>query len=134
MGELDDESRFRERESLKNMKENVDSDFVSSAPLKPWMRVVLRAGAICNVWAGLTMIVFYDAAYRSLGFESPQIPLHFQLVGTFVLLLGIGYWRTASHPMENRNLLLFGTTFKAIGIVFALWYVVNGYLRLGNPE
>ncbi len=39
--------------------------------------------------------------------------------------------------MENRSLLLFGTTFKAIGIAFALWYVVNGHLPadyLINPE
>jgi hypothetical protein len=49
------------------MKEDTNRNSASAALLKPWMRIVLRVGAISNVLAGLAPILFYDEAYRKLG-------------------------------------------------------------------
>ncbi len=69
---------------------------------------------------------------RQLSDEAERLPLSFQLVGMWGFLIGIGYWLTASRPLENRDLLLRGTAAKLGGPAFAVWYIVNQQLPVNH--
>jgi len=97
-------------------------------PLLPWMRFLLRFVAVYNVLAGLSMLVFYHEAYKLMGLEQPDVKMPLQLVGILVGLFGVGYWLTASNPVENRNVLMLGFWSKLLGSCLASYYVLRGKL------
>jgi len=97
-------------------------------PLRPWMVLVLRVAGIFNLSAGAGMICFYHEGYELLGVAKPVLILPVQVMGILVALFGVGYLMVAANPAENRNILLLGVLSKAIGSVFALYYVVVGTL------
>ena len=96
--------------------------------LSPWMRYVLRFVAVYNVLAGVTMLCFYHESYKAMGVAKPELNLPIQLVGVLVGLFGVGYWMVASHPVENRNVLLLGFWSKLLGSVLGVYYVAVGKL------
>ncbi len=63
-----------------------------------------------------------------MGVTKPELNLPIQLVGVLVGLFGVGYWMVASHPAENRNLLLLGFWSKLLGSVLGVYYVAVGKL------
>ena len=99
-------------------------------PLKPWMWFVLRFAGTFNLLAGLSMIVFYSEGFRMLGIKKPPLMLPMQLVGTMVILFGIGYHIVASNPVENRNVLMLGFWSKALGSALGVGYVAMNKLPL----
>lgn len=92
-------------------------------PLKPWMWFILRFAGTFNVLAGFSMIVFYSEGFKMLGIKKPPLMLPLQLVGSMVILFGIGYHLVASNPIENRNVLTLGFLSKAIGSALGVGYV-----------
>ncbi len=96
--------------------------------LSPWMRYLLRFVAVYNVLAGVTMLCFYHESYKAMGVAKPDLNLPIQLVGVLVALFGVGYWMVASHPVDNRNLLLLGFWSKLLGSVLGIYYVAVGKL------
>jgi len=96
--------------------------------LSPWMRYVLRFVAVYNVLAGVTMLCFYHESYKAMGVAKPDLNLPIQLVGVLVALFGIGYWMVASHPVDNRNVLMLGFWSKLLGSVLGIYYVAVGKL------
>ena len=92
------------------------------------MKRLLRFAGVFNISAGICMILFYHEGYRMLGVEKPELTLEIQVIGILVALFGVGYLRTASRPVENRDLLLLGMLSKGISSVFALGYIASGAL------
>src|SRR6185437_8495028 len=101
---------------------------MSSSPLAPWMKLVLRFVACHNVLAGVNMLCFYHESYKAMGVAKPELNLPIQLVGVLVALFGVGYWMVANNPVENRNILLLGFWSKLLGSVLGIYYVVAGKL------
>lgn len=102
---------------------------VPAAPrVSPWMTRLLWFVGGYNLLAGLGMLCFYHEGYKLLGVEKPQLNLPIQLVGVLVGLFGLGYWMVASHPHENRNILVLGFWSKALGSVLGVYYVCVGKL------
>ena len=99
-------------------------------PLKPWMWFVLRFAGTFNLLAGLSMCVFYSEGFRMLGIKKPPLMLPMQLVGTMVMLFGIGYHLVAGNPVENRNVLTLGFLSKFLGSTLGIGYVALGKLPL----
>jgi small multidrug resistance pump len=95
-------------------------------PLRTWMSYLLVFAGCYNLLVGLTLVVFYHEAFKTLGLPKPQLMLFVQLVGILVGLFGVGYLIVARNPLKNRNVLLLGFLSKAIGTVFGLGYVVLG--------
>ncbi len=102
-------------------------------PLAPWMRYLLWFAGCYNLLVGLTLVVFYHEAFKTLNLfgEKPPLMLFVQLVGLLVGLFGAGYIIVARNPVENRNVLLLGLLSKALGSVLGVGYVVLGRLSLG---
>lgn len=98
------------------------------APLRPWMKYLLRFAGCFNLLAGLSMVCFYHEGYKMLGVPKPELILPVQVMGILVALFGVGYHMVASNPVENRNVLLLGFLSKAISSAFSLAYVVGGVL------
>ena len=88
-------------------------------PLARWMVLLLRFVGTFNILAGLCMIAFYHEGYRMLGVPKPSLVLPIQVVGILVGLFGVGYHLVASHPVENRNLLMLGFWSKALSSMAA---------------
>jgi hypothetical protein len=84
--------------------------------------------AVYNVLAGLSMLVFYHEAYKMMGIDQPDVKMPLQLVGILVGLFGVGYWITASNPVENRNVLMLGFWSKLLGSCLSGYYVARGKL------
>lgn len=101
-----------------------------SPHLSPWMTRLLWFVGGYNLLAGTGMLCFYHEGFKLLGVEKPQMNLPIQLVGVLVGLFGVGYWMVASHPRENRNVLLLGFWSKALGSVLGVYYVWVGKLPL----
>lgn len=99
-----------------------------SPALRPWMRLVLRIAGTFNLLAAAAMISLYHEGYRQLGIPEPQLVLPDQIMGVLVGLFGVGYHMVASHPIENRNILVLGFWSKAISSGFVFWYVAIGQL------
>ena len=98
------------------------------APLKPWMRFVLRFAGCFNLVAGAGMVCLYHEGYRLLGVPKPVLILPVQVMGILVALFGVGYHLVASRPIENRNILVLGFWSKALSSAVALCYVADGTL------
>jgi hypothetical protein len=96
------------------------------SPLLPWMRWLLRFAGTFNLLAGLAMCTLYHEGYHLLGIPKPQLILPVQVMGVLVGLFGVGYHLVASHPLENRNILVLGFWSKALGSALALGYVAAG--------
>ena len=77
---------------------------MDSNKLNPWMHFVLRFAGGFNILAGLGMMVLYHEGFKIVGMDKPDVNLPIQLVGLFVLLMGIGYLIVDRNPVENRNL------------------------------
>jgi hypothetical protein len=84
---------------------------------------LLRFAGTFNLCAGLTLCVFYHEGFKLLALVKPEPVLYVQLVGVLVGLFGVGYHLVASHPLENRNLLMLGFWSKALGTLLALYHV-----------
>lgn len=95
-------------------------------PLRAWMSYLLVFAGCYNLLVGLTLVVFYHEAFKTLGLPKPQLMLFVQLVGILVGLFGVGYLIVARNPLKNRNVLMLGFLSKAIGTVFGLGYVILG--------
>ena len=98
--------------------------------LRPWMTWLLWFVGGYNLLAGVGMFCFYHEGYKLLALEKPQMNLPIQLVGLLVGLFGVGYWMVASHPQENRNILVLGFWSKALGSMLGIYYVCVGKLPL----
>lgn len=94
--------------------------------ITPWMKYLLRFAGCFNLLAGAGMISLYHEGYQLLGVPKPELILPVQVMGVLVALFGVGYHMVASHPVENRNILLLGFLSKAISSVLAVWYVPFG--------
>ena len=90
------------------------------------MRLLLRVAGTFNLLAGLAMCTLYHEGYQLFGLPKPQLALPVQVMGVLVGLFGVGYHLVASHPLENRNILLLGFWSKAISSGLALGYVAAG--------
>ena len=88
----------------------------------------MRFAGTFNLLAGASMVCLYHEGYQLLGVPKPIPPLPVQMMGVLVALFGAGYHMVASHPVENKNILVLGCWSKALGSVFALWYVALGPL------
>lgn len=97
-------------------------------PLRPWMRYLLRFAGTFNLLAGLSMMTLYHEGYQLLGVPKPALVLPVQVMGTLVLLFGVGYHLVAKRPVENRDILMLGFWSKAVASVLAFWYVAAGKL------
>jgi len=100
----------------------------SNAPLERWMTLLLRFAGTFNLLAGLSMIFFYHEGYKMLGIPKPTVMLPVQVMGILVGLFGVGYHLVASHPIENRNVLLLGYWSKLLSSIAAMAYVFVGKL------
>jgi CDP-diglyceride synthetase len=94
-------------------------------PLRPWMRLVLRFAGCFNLLAGVSMICFVHEGYKMLDVPKPELKLPVQVMGILVALFGVGYHLVASHPVENRNILVLGFWSKALASILALAYVAG---------
>jgi small multidrug resistance pump len=108
--------------------ETHDTPNADSQPLLPWMRGLLRFVAVYNVLAGLTMLIGYHEMYKMIDIAKPDLVLPIQLVGMLVGLFGVGYWRVATRPVENRDLLLLGLLSKGLGSILGIFHVAQGTL------
>ena len=103
---------------------------MNSNKLNPWMHFVLRFAGGYNILAGLGMMIFYHEGFKIVGIDKPDVNLPIQLVGLFVLLMGVGYLIVNRNPVENRNLLLIGFLSKALGPILACYYIFKGDLPI----
>lgn len=101
---------------------------IRSTRLEGWMHFVLKFAGCYNIVAGLTMIIFYHEAYKMIGVDKPDVNLPIQLVGMCVALFGMGYLIVDRQPLLNQNVLFIGLLSKAIGPLFACYYIFEGQL------
>ena len=94
--------------------------------LDPWMTKLMWAAAAFNVVAGLGMILLYHEGYKLLQIPKPELALPTQLVGTLVVLFGIGYAIVARDPFGNANVLRLGWWSKALGSVLTFYHYSQG--------
>jgi hypothetical protein len=95
-------------------------------PLKPWMRKLLIFAGGYNLLVGLNLCVFYHEMFKFFALPKPSLIMYVQLVGVLVALFGIGYWRVAARPIQNRDLLLLGFLSKLFGTLLGTGYVLLG--------
>lgn len=98
--------------------------------LKHWMHWLLKFAGAYNIFAGISMILFYHEGFKALGLPKPEFNLPIQLVGLMVLLFGIGYLLVDRNPIENRNVLLLGLLSKLLGPALAAGYIAQGDLPM----
>lgn len=91
-----------------------------------WMKRLLWFVGAYNILAGVGMVFFYHEGYRLLGIPKPDVVLPVQVVGTLVLVFGVGYWLVAANPVENRNILLLGFWSKLLGPLVGVHAVLIG--------
>ncbi len=72
----------------------------------------------------------YQEGYQLFGIEKPQFLMPIQLIGVLVILFGVGYYRVASRPLENYDLLLLGFLSKASSSLLGIYYTAFGPLPL----
>ncbi len=95
-------------------------------PLKPWMRKLLIFAGGYNLLVGLNLCVFYHEMFKFFALPKPNLIMYVQLVGILVALFGVGYWRVAFRPIQNRDLLLLGFLSKLFGTLLGTGYVLLG--------
>ena len=92
------------------------------------MTRLLRFAGTFNLLAGTCMVCLYRAGFDLLGVPQQELGLPVQMMGFFVILFGAGYHWTASHPIENKNVLVLGCWSKTLGTMLGLGYVALGQL------
>ena len=95
-------------------------------PLKPWMRKLLIFAGGYNLLVGINLCVFYHEMFKFFALPKPSLIMYVQLVGILVALFGVGYWRVAFRPIQNRDLLLLGFLSKLFGTLLGTGYVLLG--------
>jgi hypothetical protein len=98
--------------------------------LPRWMTRLLRFAGTFNLVAGACIVCLYRLGFYLLDLADapPGAGMTAQMMGFFVMLFGAGYHWTASHPIENKNILVLGCWSKALGSLLGLGYAALGWL------
>lgn len=92
------------------------------------IRTIAAVSGVYDVLIGLTLLLGRQQLTELFGVPAPNPPLHADLNGLFVLVIGIGYVLPYRQPERYRAYLwLMGPLLKGAGaMTFVLDYVLRG--------
>lgn len=101
-------------------------------PLPRWMRTALLATAVMNV-VGALALTPWGAWVRELAQMPPCHPLYLLVIGTFVLLFGVGYLWTGLTGRADPLFVAIAAAGKLsfFGLLTAFW--IAGELTIRAP-
>ena len=102
--------------------------FPLNAPVfktQKWMRGVLTAAGIYNVFWGAWVVLFPSALFRWTGMPPSNYPQIWQCVGMIVGVYGIGYLIAARDPLRHWPIVFVGLLGKILGPIGMWWSVTH---------
>ena len=99
---------------------------VSISKNMPWMKYVLRAAAIYNIFWGGLVVLFPLAIFELASLPLPNYPEIWQCVGMIVGVYGVGYWIAADKPLVHWPITLVGLLGKICGPIGFLQAAAQG--------
>lgn len=93
-----------------------------------FLRILAAVSGVYDVLIGLTLLLRRQQLIELFGVPAPHPPIHADLNGLFVLVIGIGYVLPYRQPARYRAYLwLMGPLLKGAGaLTFVLDYVLRG--------
>lgn len=92
---------------------------------RKYYRGLYAVAAVYDTVLGVVFLFFAKWAFESIGaLEAYPVEGYIQLIGAFVLVLGIGYFLIARGDLwQNRDLVLVGALYKLAytGVAFYIW-------------
>jgi hypothetical protein len=88
-----------------------------------WMKVAFGASAIYDGILALAFLFLGPLIYDYFGIERPNHLGYLQFPALLLIVFAFMYWRIASDPTSNRNLIPYGIGLKVsyCGVVFYHW-------------
>lgn len=90
-----------------------------------WVRRLFFLAALYDGVLGIAFIVAPGAIFAAYGVEPPNHMAYVQFPAFLLIVFAMMFYRIATNPVRNRELILYGCGLKASYVSLAFWYEVT---------
>jgi len=92
---------------------------------KDSIRRLFVVAALYDGVLGIAFLLFSGALFEIFGVEPPNHPAYVQFPALLLLIFAAMFYRIATDPVRNRELVLYGVALKVAYSGTAFWYQIK---------
>jgi len=87
-----------------------------------WIKPFFVVAGLYDAILGIAFLFFSDTIFQSFGVTPPNHPAYVQFPALLLLIFGAMFFKIASNPVRNRDLIWYGVALKAAYSGLAFWH------------
>jgi len=92
---------------------------------KDWIRPLFILAGLYDGILAVAFLFFAGSIFQWFGVEAPNHPAYVKFPALLLLIFAAMFFRIASDPVKNRELILYGVGLKAAYSGTAFWYQIT---------
>jgi len=92
---------------------------------KDWIRPLFILAGLYDGILAVAFLFFASSIFQWFGVEAPNHPAYVKFPALLLLIFAAMFFRIASDPVKNRELILYGVGLKAAYSGTAFWYQIT---------
>ena len=92
---------------------------------KKWVRILFLIAGLYDGLLGVAFLLFASAIFQWFGVTPPNHLAYVKFPALLLLVFAAMFFRIASDPLKNRELILYGVALKVAYSGTAFWYQIT---------